>query len=145
MAQRPIGTSLCTSTPTSASGLNLVERLSAESTDKAIRRGVCKHVRALQAVIESYLAVPKADPHPSTWMAYGAATVERILARVGRGQRTRNAIKDSSVPVNERPLPDGRLYAADGITANLMWDEPSGRPDTHGSSIKGCALFLGEA
>ena len=64
MAQRPIGTSLCTSTPTSASGLNLVERLFAESTDKAIRQGGFKHVRALQGAIEAYLAVPNADPHP---------------------------------------------------------------------------------
>jgi len=58
-------------TPTSASGLNLVERLFAGSTDKAIQRGVCKRVRALQGAIEACLAVPNADPHPYTWMAYG--------------------------------------------------------------------------
>ena len=51
-------------TPTSASGLYLVERLFAESTDKAIRRGGFKHVRALQGAIEAYLAMPNADPHP---------------------------------------------------------------------------------
>lgn len=78
-------------------------------------------------------------------MSSGSATIERILARVGRAQRALNAIKDSSVRANERPLPDRRLYAADGITANLMWDEPSGRPDAHGSSIKGWTLSLGEA
>ena len=54
-------------------------------------------------------------------------------------------VEDSSVPVHERPLTDGRLYAADGIVANLMWDEPSGRRDAHGSSIKGWTLSLGEA
>ena len=66
-------------TPTSASWLNLVERLFAEITDKAIRRGVFKHVRELQAAIEAYLAVRNADPRPYTW----TATIERSLARDG--------------------------------------------------------------
>ena len=103
-------------TPTSASWLNLVERLFAEITDKAIRWGVFKHVRDLQAASEAYLAVRNADPRPSTW----TATIERILAKVGRAQSALTAVKDSSVPVHERPLTNGRLYAAEGIAANLM-------------------------
>ena len=75
----------------------------------------------------------------------GAATTERILAKVGRAQRARVAIKDSSVRVHERPPHQRQTVCCQRITANLMWDEPSGRPDAHGSSIKGCALFLGEA
>ncbi|MBI2767552.1 MAG: IS630 family transposase [Chloroflexi bacterium] len=83
-------------TPTSASWLNLVERLFAEITDKAIRRGVFKHVRELTAAIQAYLAVRNADPRPYTW----TATVEKILAKVGRAQSALNAVKDSSVPVH---------------------------------------------
>ena len=49
------------------------------------------------------------------------------------------------MPAHERPPTNGRLYAANGFTANLMWDEPSGRPDAHGSSIKGWTLSVGEA
>ena len=83
-------------TPTSASWLNLVERFFAEITDKAIRRGVFKRVRDLQGAIEAYLAVRNADPCPYTW----TATIERILAKVGRAQSALNAVKDSSVPVH---------------------------------------------
>ena len=103
-------------TPTSVSWLNLVERLFAEITDKAIRRGVFKHVRELQAAIEAYLAVRNADPRPCAW----TATIERILAKVGRAQSALTAVKDSSVPVHERPPTNGSLYAAEGIAANLM-------------------------
>ena len=123
-----------------SSGLNLVERLFAEITDTATRRDAFKHVRALQAAIKACLAVRNPDPRPDTWMA-----IERILAKVGRAQSALNAVKDSSVPAHERPLASDRLYAADGIVVNLMRDEPSGRPDAHGSSIKGWTLSLGEA
>ncbi len=64
-------------TPTSASWLNLVERFFAEITDKAIRRGVFKHVKHLEAAIECYLAARNANPSPYTW----TATVEAIIEK----------------------------------------------------------------
>lgn len=83
-------------TPTSASWLNLVERLFAELTDKAIRRGVFTSVKALEEAITSYLAERNRQPRPYTW----TATVEAILAKVGRAQSALTAVKDSSVPLH---------------------------------------------
>jgi transposase len=83
-------------TPTSASWLNLVERFFAEITDKAIRRGVFKHVNDLKAAIEAYLAIRRAAPRPYTW----TATVEAIMEKTARASsaldRTRTlAISDA--------------------------------------------------
>jgi transposase len=83
-------------TPTSASWLNLVERLFAEVTDKAIRRGVFTSVKALEEAISTYLTERNREPRPYTW----TATVETILAKVGRAQSALNAVKDSSVPLH---------------------------------------------
>lgn len=83
-------------TPTSASWLNLVERLFAELTDKAIRRGVFTSVKALEQAITAYLTERNRRPRPFTW----TATVEKILAKVGRAQSALNAVKDSSVPLH---------------------------------------------
>ena len=83
-------------TPTSASWLNLVERLFAELTDKAIRRGVFTSVKALEEAITSYLVERNRAPRPFTW----TATVETILAKVGRAQSALHAVKDSSVPLH---------------------------------------------
>jgi transposase len=63
-------------TPTYASWLNLVERLFAEVTDKAIRRGSFLSVRALEAAIKAYLEA-RADK-PFRW----TATADDILRRV---------------------------------------------------------------
>jgi len=63
-------------TPTYASWLNLVERLFAEITDKAIRRGSFLSVRALEAAIADYLEAR--DDKPFRW----TATAEDILRRV---------------------------------------------------------------
>lgn len=81
-------------TPTSASWLNLVERLFAELTEKAIRRGVFTSVRALEEAITTYLAGRNQQPRPYTW----TATVTAILDKVGRAQSALNTVKDSSVP-----------------------------------------------
>lgn len=83
-------------TPTSASWLNLVERLFAELTGKAIRRGVFTSVRALVEAITAYLAERNRQPRPYTW----TATVETILAKAGRAQSALHAVKDSSVPLH---------------------------------------------
>ncbi|MCZ2111817.1 MAG: IS630 family transposase [Dehalococcoidia bacterium] len=83
-------------TPTSASWLNLVERLFAELTDKAIRRGVFTSVRALEQAITAYLDERNRQPRPYTW----TATVEAILSKVGRAQSALATVKDSSVPLH---------------------------------------------
>ena len=67
-------------TPASGSWLNLVERFFGEITDKAIRRGVFKHVRELEAAITAYLAARNAKPLPYTW----TATVEAIIEKTNR-------------------------------------------------------------
>jgi transposase len=65
-------------TPTSASRLNQVERFFAEITEKRIRRGVFRTVKALEEAIEAYLASHNADPKPFRW----TATADLILRRV---------------------------------------------------------------
>jgi transposase len=65
-------------TPTSASWINQVERFFAAITEKRIRRGAFKTVRALEEAIESYLAEHNADPKPFRW----TATAELILQKV---------------------------------------------------------------
>lgn len=65
-------------TPTSGSWLNQVERFFAEITEKRIRRGVFKSVKALEHAITAYLAEHNADPKPFKW----TATADLILRRV---------------------------------------------------------------
>jgi transposase len=65
-------------TPTSGSWLNQVERFFAEITEKRIRRGAFKTVRALEQAIESYLAEHNTNPKPFKW----TATADLILRRV---------------------------------------------------------------
>lgn len=57
---------------------NQVERFFAEITEKRIRRGVFKTVKALEHAIESYLAEHNANPKPFRW----TATADLILRRV---------------------------------------------------------------
>ena len=76
-------------TPTSASWLNLVERFFGEITDKAIRRGVFKHVRELEAVINAYVAVRNAHPSPYTW----TATVEAIIEKMDRASSALDRVR----------------------------------------------------
>jgi transposase/transposase-like protein len=65
-------------TPTYASWLNLVERLFAEVTDKAIRRGSFPSVLSLERAIEQYLAAR--EDRPYVW----TASADTILRRVAR-------------------------------------------------------------
>jgi transcriptional regulator with XRE-family HTH domain len=65
-------------TPTYASWLNMVERLFAEVTDKAIRRGSFPSVASLERAIEQYLAAR--DDKPYVW----TASADTILTRVGK-------------------------------------------------------------
>lgn len=65
-------------TPTSGSWLNQVERFFAQITEKRIRRGVFKTVKALEEAIEAYLAEHNANPKPFRW----TATADLILRKV---------------------------------------------------------------
>lgn len=65
-------------TPTYGSWINLVERLFAEVTDKAIRRGSVRSVQELEAAIEVYLT--SREPKPFIW----TATADAILADIKR-------------------------------------------------------------
>jgi transposase len=65
-------------TPTYSSWLNLVERLFAEVTTKAIRRGSFRSVPALEKTIEEYLDAR--EDKPFIWRA----TADEILGKVAR-------------------------------------------------------------
>lgn len=67
-------------TPTGSSWLNLVERWFGLLTDKRIRRGTHRSVRALEADIRDYIATHNEDPQPFVWIK----TADEILASVAR-------------------------------------------------------------
>lgn len=67
-------------TPTSASWLNLVERWFALLTERQIKRGAHRSVRALEAAIREYLTVTNEAPTPFVW----TKTADEILASVAR-------------------------------------------------------------
>jgi transposase len=74
-------------TPTYASWINLVERLFAEVTDKAIRRGAFRSVADLERTIDAYLDVRNERPKPFVWTATAddiLASVERFCLRTSR-------------------------------------------------------------
>jgi len=56
-------------TPTSASWMNMVERFFAEITEKRIRRGAFRSVRALEQAILDYLECHNHAPKPFVWTA----------------------------------------------------------------------------
>lgn len=72
-------------TPTYGSWLNLVERWFAEITNKRIRRGIFRSVKALEAAIREYIEVHNEDPKPFVW----SRSADEILASISRfAQRT---------------------------------------------------------
>ena len=74
-------------TPTSASWLNLVERWFALLSEKQIKRGAHRSVRALETSIRAYLAITNEAPKPFVW----TKTADEILAKVAKFcQRTSN-------------------------------------------------------
>src|SRR3990172_10444259 len=75
-------------TPTSASWLNLVERLFSELTQKRLRRGAFESVKELVAAIGAYLAQRNRDPKPFIW----TASVQTILEKVRRGNEALDAL-----------------------------------------------------
>lgn len=73
-------------TPTSSSGLNLVERWFREITDKRIRRGVFTSVAELVAAIMDYIQQHNLNPQTFVW----TAKAEDILAKVARARARLN-------------------------------------------------------
>lgn len=71
-------------TPTSSSWLNQIERFFAEITEKRIRRGVFKSVKALEKAIEEYLAEYNENPKPFVWVKDADAILERIIKVIDR-------------------------------------------------------------
>src|SRR3982751_3099475 len=67
-------------TPTSASWLNLVERLFAEVTERCVRRGSHTAVRMLEEAMLNYLDRHNGNPKPFIW----TADADLILGKVAR-------------------------------------------------------------
>jgi transposase len=67
-------------TPTSASWLNLVERLFAEVTERCVRRGSHTAVRTLEQAMLNYLDQRNGNPKPFIW----TADADLILGKVAR-------------------------------------------------------------
>jgi transposase len=67
-------------TPTSASWLNQIERFFAELTNKQIRRGVHRSVRALEDAIRRYIDTVNDNPKPFRW----TRSSDDILASIQR-------------------------------------------------------------
>ena len=76
-------------TPTSASWINLVERLFAEITRQRIRRGVFKSVRELEAAIDDWIAHRNTEPKPFTW----TKTADTIIAKNRRARAILQEVK----------------------------------------------------
>ena len=72
--------------PTRSSWLNLVERFFRDLTTKRIRRGVFRSVPELLQAIHEYIEQHNAEPKPFVW----TATVDTIMAKVGRARRALN-------------------------------------------------------
>jgi transposase len=69
-------------TPTSASWLNLVERLFAELNNKRLRRGIFRSIADLQAAIKRYLRERNRAPKPFVW----TKSADTILQKYQRAQ-----------------------------------------------------------
>jgi transposase len=67
-------------TPTSASWLNLVERLFAEVTERCVRRGSHCAVSALEKAMRAYIEQRNKNPKPFIW----TANADLILGKVQR-------------------------------------------------------------
>jgi transposase len=82
-------------TPTSASWLNLVERLFAEITRQRIRRGTFNNVPELEAAIAEWIEHRNQHPKPFVWTAKPTT----IIAKYHRASKTLANLK--GMPMNE--------------------------------------------
>ena len=83
LARRPRYHAHCT--PTSASWLNLVERLFAEVTERCVRRGSHTAVGELEKAMLTYLKERNRNPKPFVWTAdadLNLGKVERLCQRI---------------------------------------------------------------
>ncbi len=78
----------CHFTPTSASWLNMVERLFRDISERRIRRGVFKSVADLIEAAEQYIAQHNKTPKPFIW----TASAKDILEKVKRGRAKLNKL-----------------------------------------------------
>ena len=69
-------------TPTSASGLNRIERCLGPRTEKRLRRGVFHSVPDLERSLQDYLKTYNENPRPLVW----TKTADEILQKVGRSR-----------------------------------------------------------
>ena len=67
-------------TPTGASWLNQVERFFAEITNKRIRRGAFRSIRALEKAIKDYLEEHNQNPKPFQWTATADLILDKVKA-----------------------------------------------------------------
>jgi transposase len=71
-------------TPTSSSWLNQVERWFGLLTDKQLRRGVHKSVRALEKDIRDWIRTWNENPRPFTWTRTADEILERLASYLER-------------------------------------------------------------
>jgi len=76
-------------TPTSASWLNMVERLFRDLSQQRLRRGVFHSVKELIAAIQHYLGDHNRHPKPFVW----TAKASDILEKVARARRTLDMVQ----------------------------------------------------
>jgi transposase len=77
-------------TPTSASGLNMVERFFRDLTTRRLKRGVFTSVEKLVAAIESYIAQNNQSPKPFIWTAKASDILEKV--KLARGSLHKSVI-----------------------------------------------------
>lgn len=75
-------------TPTSASWLNLVERVFADLTQKQLRRGVFTSVKALERAAIDYLDARNKDARPFVWTADAGTIIRRVAKHHARTSKT---------------------------------------------------------
>lgn len=91
-------------TPTYGSWLNLVERWFAELTNKQLRRGVHRSVRALEVAIREFIDAHNTDGRPFVW----TKTADEILASIARfAQRTLDSQTAPAAPLIARTTRSG--------------------------------------
>ena len=71
-------------TPAIKTWLNLVERWSAELTNKRIRRGVHRSVQALEKDIRAWIVAGNTDPRPYVWTKSADEILERLASYLNR-------------------------------------------------------------
>jgi len=93
-------------TPTSASWLNMVERLFAELTSKRLRRGVFRSIVELQATINRYLRDRNRAPKPFIWTKSADTIIRKQNGPKGTFPHGQNTSTTPSYDI-KNPMPSG--------------------------------------